>query len=161
MKKLIKIVLPIFILTLFLTPRITVRAQDKNVLTLDATENENGHIDISGTAEDGMLAAAIFIYDESNNLVKMQTTQVNNDQTFTDSLDLTPGTYTIKAADYDGGEYTTKSVSAPVVITQETSTQAENKNNPKTYDQIYSYIVILSISTVGLLSLVMFRKMTE
>lgn len=76
----------------------------KEILTLNA-EISNGVITVSGTAENGMLAAAISVYNaDGSSILFVETTSVNADGTFSYSLDTgARGTYVVSVADYDGG----------------------------------------------------------
>ncbi len=76
-------------------------------------------VNISGTAKSGVLAAAVLIY-EDNTLLRLKTTGVSNGTFDTKvKIALAPGTYTAKAADYEGGAY------AETTFTVASSYQAE------------------------------------
>lgn len=88
----------------------TTTPESKSILALNVSVSGNSLL-VGGTTEDGVLAVAIAVYDKSGkNLVTMQTTDVNDDNTYESSLELDDGSYVIKVADYDGGSYLTKSV---------------------------------------------------
>ena len=78
------------------------------VSSVNTAENQ-GKITVSGTAETGVLAVAVTVYS-GDNLVYMETTNVNSDGTYNVELGKTfdDGIYTVKVADYNGGDYTTK-----------------------------------------------------
>lgn len=87
----------------------------KDIKTINASE-ANGKISISGTAEAGTLAVAIMVYDEAGSeLVAMKTAAVSDENLYYSDITLAEGTYVVKVADYEGGNYQTTTVS-PVVI---------------------------------------------
>ena len=112
MKKFSKYLL-IIILSLFIIPIVSV---DVNAATLDVkTINAsitNNKISVDGTVDNGVLAVAIMIYEEDGTtLVTMETTSVDSNDKYSDTIDVTAGKkYIVKAANYDGGEYITKKV---------------------------------------------------
>lgn len=110
MKNFSKSILHIFVLVIMLlVPIMTTQA--KTVTTLDVTQS-NDQISVSGTVEAGTLAVAIMIYDSTDtNLLTMQTTSVETDNTFQDIIPMKNGNYIIKVADYDGGDYMSETVS--------------------------------------------------
>lgn len=126
-----------------------------NITSVNATAS-NGKITVSGTAEAGTLACAVMVYDKTGeNLVGMETCGVADDNTFSYTLDMefANGTYVIKVADYDGGNYTTTNVT--VSNETETTTQTEETSEPNeapqsgdTNNRIILYSLIL-ISGVG------------
>lgn len=76
-----------------------------NVTAVSATGNSTSAT-ISGTAETGVTAVAIMVYDSTGtNLVIMESVSVNDSHTFSTTIDLAAGSYLIKVADYDGGDY--------------------------------------------------------
>lgn len=81
-----------------------------NILTLSASYKA-GKLSVNGTTDEGVLAVAIMLYDKDGiTLLRMETFGVS-DQSFSAeiSISLSSGTYTVKAADYNGGLYTTAS----------------------------------------------------
>ena len=99
----------------------------------------NGKITVSGTAEEGTLACAVLVYDETDtNLLSMETCGVAADSTYSYTLGMkfANGTYVVKVADYDGGSYTTTKVTVSGSTSAGTETQAssETKVSPKTGD---------------------------
>ena len=110
MKKL-KILLLIVLFLLIVLPFANVKALNKKVTELEVSESKNGVITIQGTAENGMLAAAIMVYDATGEeLITMQSVAVSNNHKFNSIINLEQGKYLVKVADYDGGDYTTKVV---------------------------------------------------
>lgn len=76
------------------------------ITSINANIN-NTTIAINGTVEPGMLAAQIIVYDEKGeNVIVMQSTDVAADNTFSAIITVPQSAnYIVKAADYDGGEY--------------------------------------------------------
>ena len=171
--KIIKMVFAIIIALMILIPKV----QAKTINTLNATQS-NGKINVSGTTEDGVLAVAILVYDSTgSNLITMQTTSVESDNTYSDSITIASGTYVVKVADYDGGEYITKKVTEETkkdekpdanTITDNTITNTDttventttdtNKTNPKTGDNIILFAIIFIIALTGLVGTVIINK---
>lgn len=154
----------VFILSIFIIG--TVSAKD--ILSVDGSITNN-KLSISGKTEEGILAVEIMVYDSSNNLVAMESAPVDNDNNFEKVIDVAGNEFTIKVADYDGGEYLEKKITSSSdnsntsnAITTN-STDSGNKkstkaNNPNTYDNIIKYVVISLISFVGIAIMYMFIK---
>jgi len=89
-------------------------ADELGVLSLTA-EYSNGSVSISGTVSSDILAVALLLYDtDGTTLLSMETVGVilgNNENTFSGTIltPLTYGTYTVKAANYEGGSFTVSS----------------------------------------------------
>lgn len=89
-------------------------ADELGVLSLTA-EYSNGSVSISGTVSSDILAVALLLYDtDGTTLLRMETVGVilgNNENTFSGTIltPLTYGTYTVKAANYEGGNFTVSS----------------------------------------------------
>ena len=77
--------------------------------------------------------------------------------------------YTIKVADYDGGNYIekkitsnndTSNVSNSITNKEDSNSNAKNTktNNPNTHDNIIKYVIISLFSTFSILSLIIFIK---
>ena len=154
----------VFILSIFIIG--TVSAKD--IISIDGSISNN-KLSISGKAEEGTLAVEIMVYDSSNNLVAMESASVDNDNNFEKTIDVDGSEFTIKVADYDGGEYLEKRItsssddSTVSNTTTTNSTDSNNKkstkaNNPNTYDNIIKYVVISLISFVGIAIIYMFIK---
>lgn len=77
----------------------------------------NQVISINGTAESGVLATQIVVYDESGeNIIAMQSTGVEADNTFSATIAVgSDAKYIVKVADYDGGEYKSATVTTEAV----------------------------------------------
>ena len=77
-------------------------------ITTYSAVGDTGQITITGKVEDDVHAVQTFVYDETGKtLVAMQSVAVNDDGTFADVITVSKGKYTVKTADYDGGEYKT------------------------------------------------------
>ena len=187
MKKFSKYLL-IIILSLFIIPIVSV---DVNAATLDVkTINAsitNNKISVDGTVDNGVLAVAIMVYEEDGTtLVKMETTSVDSNDKYSDTIDVTAGKkYIVKAANYDGGEYITKKVTeetkkedekpdtetkpdtntitdtnatAEENTTNETNTTNTTASNPKTGDNIILFAIIFILALTGLVGTVIINK---
>ncbi len=82
-------------------------ANAKDIKTLNASL-DGETVAISGTADSKTLAVAIMVYNEAGSeLLAMQTAAVADDGSYSSSIDLGSGTYLVKVANYEGGEYET------------------------------------------------------
>lgn len=77
-------------------------AVGSNISSVEASYSA-GTVSVSGTTESGVLAVAVLIYS-GDTLLRLETTGVI-DETFATAIAITlpAGTYTVKAADYEGG----------------------------------------------------------
>ena len=142
--KLFILVVGIFLMIPFMVSASTT----PKVLTLDASISEN-KLAVSGTTEDGVLAVAIFVYDKTEtNLITMKTTAVNQDNTYSDKIDVQKGNYIVKAVNYDGGDYVTKNVFI----------ETKTSSNPNTGDSILKYGLLLLVSIIGISTIFVFIK---
>lgn len=159
MKKINRKIISILTLVMMLMiPVMNVSAANISKLS---TEVEDKKLTVYGTAEDGVVAAAILVYDEAGtNLLQMETVSVSDDHKFTNTFSIPNGTYTVKVADYDGGEFlsekvTVKSVGVSIkdVDTNKTA-DGEEKKSPKTSDtSMMIYIVLIAgLSICGITS---------
>lgn len=169
MKKSFKLIISTLLLAIMvLVPFANVDAAgNSNIKTIDASIS-NGTISVSGTTEDGVLAVAIMVYDSTEtNLITMQTTSVGSDNSYSDTISIESGNYVVKVADYDGGEYVTKTVKE-TITEQENEQQEVNENtaansgattsNPKTGDNIIFYIAIFVIAVLGIIITIKINK---
>jgi hypothetical protein len=81
---------------------------ENNILSLSASYS-GGKVSIRGTTSPNVLAVAVLLYDtDGTTLLRMKTFGVTNGA-FSGDLDvkLAYGTYTVRAADYEGGDYAT------------------------------------------------------
>ena len=185
MNKKIGLCLTIIALVLcMLIPVKSVYAAEKKVTNLEVTQSNN-KISVKGKTESGVLAVAIAVYNEKGTeLITMQTTSVNSDNEFSDTIAQKEGNYLIKVADYEGGPYAEESLTVKEEDkteekteteeekteqtteeskTDETKTETENKeteksSNPKTGDNILIAIVIFAIATLGLFATIKINK---
>lgn len=114
MKKVLKTFLYAFIVMLFTVSTSLYAAVIHNIVSLDATQSD-GVISVSGVAGEDVLAVQIFVCDPSGstNIVPPQSTQVNEDHSFSASIQAPDADYLIKVADFDHeGEFMTKSLAA-------------------------------------------------
>ena len=138
---------------IFLAASSTIEA--KNITSVNATA-ANGKITVSGTAEEGTLACAVLVYDETDtNLLSMETCGVAADSTYSYTLGMkfANGTYVVKVADYDGGNYTTTTVTVSnetetTTKTEETSETEKAPESGDTSNRVILFSLIL-ISGVG------------
>lgn len=165
MRKNNKIIVTVFAL-IFVFMILIPKVQAKTINELTAIESD-GKISVSGTAESGTLAVAIMVYDSTgNNLITMQTTSVGSNNNYSDIITIASGTYVVKVADYDGGEYKSVTVSPKEENNQQTDkteqednetntkneekdTKTETSSNPTTGDNIILFIVLFAIATLG------------
>lgn len=86
-------------------------ASDKAILTVQASYS-SGVVTVNGTTSPGTLAVALGIYDDAT-LLRLETTGVS-EGTFTANItiSLSDGTYTLRAADYEGGPFLTTTFAA-------------------------------------------------
>lgn len=136
---------------------------------INAIENE-GKITVSGTVDSSVYAVAVVVYTDDS-LEYMETTNVNTDGTYNVELEKTfdYGTYEVRVADYNGGEYkkvlvevkneesTTTDNTAIDNTTNEneitentTSDNREKSSNPTTGDKIVIFATIFVIAVIGL-----------
>lgn len=170
-KKISLIILALTLVLVMVIPSNGVFAANKKVKTVSAVQ-ENGKITVSGEVESGMLAVAIQVLDEEGKLVTLNTGAVDSDNKYKVEINAVEGKYTIKVADYDGGETVTKTIpeekdennttdneETENTTTEETTenntevTKTEEKtesNTPKTGDNIVIFVSLFAIALVGL-----------
>lgn len=115
MKKIITLVLiAVFSLCSFMT--VPVDAKADPVITSFEAASSNGHITAEGTAEDGILAVVLIVY-EGEELIYLKSCPCDDGQFMCQlGIDFEPGTYTVKAAPYEGGAYMSQVVEVEKVI---------------------------------------------
>lgn len=146
MKRVIRRIIPILVMTMILVLPIVSFAEGGKVSELEAT-SQDGVVSINGKASDA-LSVAVFVYDESGkNLLDVGSTVVNDNKTFTRKVELSDGKYLVKVADYEGGDFAS-------VLTGSTLSQANNDDrgtvkvtSPKTGDMNNSYLWIAIFGT--------------
>lgn len=132
MKKIFSILL-IGLITMILFP---FGISAKSISTLNVN-NSNNKLTVSGTTESGVLAVAVLVYS-GDELAHMETCSSDNDEYSCElSKTFENENYTVKVADYDGGDYISKNVSL-------------TKENPKTADGIMNSILLEVISILGI-----------
>ena len=163
MKKIIKLF--IIIIILVIAPKVLAL----DVTTVEGSEDASGKITVTGTAPSDMVAVSIMLYDETGNtFIKMLNTNVFDDNTFSLTFNMEPKTYTIKVADYTGGNFKEVKVYVPGTepttpddtqvdestendeSTSNNSTTTNDSTNPDTGDKIYIYGIIGGVAVVGL-----------
>lgn len=156
-KRISLIILAAIILIVMIIPSSKIYAvTTKNIETLNATQ-ANGKIKVSGTTENGVLAVAVQVLDEDENLVALETGAVDNDNKYEVEIEAKEGKYIIKVADYDGGEYKTVTIPEDAEETTEETKEKATKedtttnvaNTAKTGDSIIVYVTIFAVAAVS------------
>ena len=146
MKRLYKIIFTLTLcLGLFVT--VSVNAQAKNISGVSAVSS-NGKITVSGMAEEGTFACAVFVYDSTEStLLGMETCEVNADNSFRYQMSKTyaKGDYVVKVADYDGGSYK----STTVKVTDATADAAAAVKSPKTSEMTPWFLMVAGLLVLG------------
>lgn len=121
-------------------------ANAESISTLDVVNNNN-KLTVSGTTENGVLAIAVLVYS-GEDLIHMETCS-NNNNSYSCKLSKTfgIGNYTVKVADYDGGDYISKNVSINTAV-----------NNPQTMDNIINYVVFGGVSLISIMAITFYLK---
>lgn len=143
MKKLSQYILSIM-LSLFIIPFGNVHAESLDVQTINASITDN-KISVDGTVDNGVLAVAIMVYEEDGTtLVKMETTSVDSNDKYSDTIVVTAGKkYIVKAANYNGGTYVTTEVETPTPSTNK-PTPSVDKPTPSAQTGDNSHFVVYS-----------------
>ena len=147
MKKLSQYILSIM-LSLFIIPFGNVHAESLDVQTINASITDN-KISVDGTVDNGVLAVAIMVYEENGTtLVKMETTSVDSNDKYSDTIVVTAGKkYIVKAANYNGGTYVTTEVETPTPSTNK-PTPSVDKPTPSAQTGDNSHFVVYSASMI-------------
>lgn len=154
MKRLCKI---LFTLTLCLGVFVmaSVNADAKNISGVRAVSSD-GKIIVSGTAEEGTLACAVFVYDSTESTVlDMETCAVKEDSTFRYQMSkmYAKGDYVVKVADYDGGNYQTTTVKVTDKteenIKDTTTNSTTTVKSPKTSEETPWYFMVAALLLLG------------
>lgn len=127
-----KIALIVFALIMFLS------VSNIEAATITETSYTNSRITIKGTGT-GEIQIVLFGLDKAP-LYMTTTTSENNLYSITlpEIEGLTPGTYTVKASDYDGTNVATSTVRVTV------------ETNPQTSDNIKTYLITSLICLIGI-----------
>lgn len=151
-----KKILNIIFIGLILVMLVPFSVNAGNISTLNVT-SKNNNITISGTTESGVLAVAVLVYS-NNELVHMDTCSNNNSNKYSCKLNkvFAIGNYTVKVADYNGGNYISKNIS--ISDSGQNSQTTDKEANPKTFDNILIYVGIGSLSVIGLVGAGLYLK---
>lgn len=139
----------LFVIAVFLVLPMTCNASS-DITNLSASYS-NKNVIVTGSTSDSILAVAVMLYDGTGtNVLRMVTDSVSNDtfDTTIDSINLEAGTYIVKVANYEGGDYYETSFKV--------STQSID--NPQTNDNILKSIVISVVSILGIIGCIVFLK---
>lgn len=105
---------------------------------------------VKGETSEDILAVSLEVYnEEETEFIKKLTVYVSDDNTFKTKIDVENGRYTLRVADYDGGDY--KKVS---FIKEDPAPGSV----PETSDNIGKYIVIGLVSLTALSANLLIRK---
>ena len=128
----------IFILTLvqifYLTILPGFATNGQSILSLTANYS-NGGVSVSGTASSDILAVALLLYDtDGTTLLRMETVGVtlgDNENAFTGtiSIPLSSGTYTVKAANYEGGSFSEVEFTVSIIPADENNYDDTGSNS--------------------------------
>lgn len=126
MKKKLSIFLVLFAIICFSIPAY---AKDETV-TISSAEATKTIAKVKGNTD--ALAVTIQLRDSSNNIISMITegTTLGAFEAEFSSLSLTPGTYTVYVADYEGGTWTTKDIK--VTNKEDDRDEGTKGNEPET-----------------------------
>ena len=154
-KRISLIILAVIIMLVMVIPSNKVFAVSNKKVTSVNAFYENGKLTVSGEVEAGMLAVAVQVYDQNDQFVKLETGAVNSQNKYEVVFTIPEGIYTVKVADFDGGEVVTKKVNEEVQDNQKEDTkedkteESETSSNPKTGDNIIMFVSIFAVATLG------------
>lgn len=138
------LVLFVAILSLLIYSMISVSAG--TISTLDAT-SKGDKISVAGETGDGVLAIAVLVYS-GDDLIHMETGSASNGKYDCElGKSFEPGEYTVKVADYDGGEYVIKTVTVteePAPKDLETVADTDDPNNAL----LWGGLVVVSLAAL-------------
>lgn len=155
----------LFIISILLIIPMSVLAAEINVKTLKATATGTT-INYNGTMEDGSYAVMCKLYKGDEELDLLSSAVENN--SFKGSFTApSSGEYKVACANYEGGEL--KSVDIIIESEEKTTTnddtsatktsaKEDKKSNPKTYDGIMKFVVVLSVAIIGFIVTVVLKK---
>jgi len=117
---------------------------NNNILTLSASVSEHT-VSVSGTAESEVLAGVVVVYNSTETtMLDMESFEVGSDNTFSYTLTNTfdDGTYVIKVADYDGGQFKsiTVTIPEPTPPTNDDSSSTTTTTTTTTTSSTYSVV---------------------
>lgn len=163
------IILALALILVMVIPSNRVYALNKEVTSVN-TAVENGKITVSGSVQDGMLAVAVQVFDEDDNLITIETGAIDSSNNYKVEIDVANGKYVVKVADYDGGQVVSKEVIVSDSTQEDTisnstnegTTDSENVANeaaeknevktsttPKTGDNIMMFIAIFILAVIS------------
>ncbi len=115
-----------------------VNAAETDVVSLDATVS-GGKISYEGTTGEESVAVTCKLYNSEGKEIDVLSSQVD-EKAFTGSFTVTSkGNYEVACANYEGGDFVKKSVTVKEV------------SNPKTGDNIVTYVSLAVVSLVAIL----------
>ena len=150
-----------------------VYASDDEITKVEV-EEKSGKMIVSGKVHGNILAVAIAVYDESGeNLVIMKTTAVDDENEFSDVIEVSNWSYIVKVANYEGGAFVEKKVTLSDNDTDvkdlkdtenksDEETKVESKKattNPLTGNNVLIIAIVLVVAVVILgISFVVSKK---
>ena len=147
MKKLLSLL--VLILFVVVAPNV-LAVEESKILSMEAKENTSGVITVTGTTKEEVIAVSASIYDESGKFVKVVHGQVNDDNTYSITIEAAPQKYVVRAADYNGGAY--------LEVTVEPNDETVTSKNAKTGDFIHIYVIVGIVALIGLFGTVFYLK---
>lgn len=134
----------------------TLAATAPKVLTIEASQN-SGAINASGTTEAGVLAVAVTVYSEDGSkVVTMKTTDVNDNNEYSSSIEVPNGNYIVRAANYDGGEFVETKLT--VDTAKEENSDSSKKGSPKAGDMFIVYGGIIAVAAIALIAVLVIKN---
>lgn len=147
MKKLL--ILLVLLLFVVIAPNV-LAANESKVLTMEASETTAGVISVTGTTKEEVIAVSVSVYDESGNFIKVAHGQVNDDNTYSVTIEMEAKKYILRTADYNGGAY--------LEVTVEPNDETVTSKNPETGDLIHIYVIVGIVALIGIFGTVFYLK---
>lgn len=148
----------LFLIALFIIPTciFAVNLDKPKVTKLDAT-TDKFEIKYNGEVEEGSYAVMCKLLNDEEELDLLSSPVDDNkfDGTFTVTEN---GKYIVSCANYEGGETKTVDVTVEDKEEQKQDKEEVKEENPKTGDNIITYIVVCSISIVALCCIILLKK---
>lgn len=146
------------IIALFIIPTCVFAADLPKVTKLDATLS-NKEIKYNGEIEDGSYAVMCKLLNDKEEELDLLSSSVSNNKfegTFTVNEN---GDYQVACANYEGGEFKTVDVKVDNETKIENKVEeAKKETNPKTGDNIGTYVTLSFISLIGLSSIIYLKR---
>ena len=164
MKKWMKRVLALsFVLCLLSIPTMTVYAGSVTSVSVCGANNK---ITVSGTTDASVLACAVLVYDSTGtNLVAMETCAASSGAySYTLTQSFAAGSYVVKVADYNGGDYATANVTVTGTTTVAAGTTGSSASvssvpkSPKTGENTIPVILIAFAGCIAGFTVTKLRK---